>query len=181
MNLDSPRKDLNNEFGKSEQMALNAENCPWPQDFVRFYEFNLAKYVRIANLIVQSRQVSEDIVQDAFIRVANKWSKIENHEAFLRKAVVNSCNSYFRRRKLERLYSARYHNPGEITNDDRNELGELLLRLSIKQRVAVTLRFYEDLSDKEIAEVIGCNPNSIPSLISRALNKLNGEISKDGN
>ncbi len=181
MNLYSPRKDLDYELGKSEGMSLNPENCPWPIDFVRFYESNLAKYVRIANLIVQSRQVSEDIVQDSFIKVANKWPKIENHEAFLRKAVINSCNSYFRRRKLERLYSSRFQGPGEITNDERNELGELLLKLPLKQRVATALRFYQDLSDKEIAEVIGCNPNSIPSLISRALTQLNKEVKRDGN
>ena len=56
--LDSPKKDLVYEVGKNEQMALDEESCPWPQEFVRFYELTLERHVRIANLIIQLRQVS---------------------------------------------------------------------------------------------------------------------------
>lgn len=144
--------------------------------------------VRLAYLLTGDRDVAEDLVQDAFVRLAGRLAHLRDPAAFdgyLRKTVVNLSNSYFRRRKVERAYEVRargaaraFATPGHSV-EDREALVAALRNLPQRQRAALVLRFYEDLSESQTADAIGCRPGTVKSLVSRALETLRNEIGSE--
>lgn len=135
---------------------------------------------RLAYLLTGDRALAEDLVQDAFVRLARRLVHLRRAEAFdayLRKTVVNLANSYFRRKRVERGFLQReagLRGAHTILPDlaSRDELRRALLRLPPRQRAAVVLRFYEDLSEQQTAEVLRCAPGTVKSLASRGLERL---------
>jgi len=135
---------------------------------------------RIAYLITGDRPLAEDLVQDAFVRLAGRFLHLRDpkgFEAYLRKTVVNLANSHFRRRKVERRYTereARRSGSGTVDPDlaSREAIRAALLSLPVRQRTAIVLRFYEDLSEANTAEVMGCRPGTVKSLVSRGMERL---------
>jgi RNA polymerase sigma-70 factor (sigma-E family) len=136
--------------------------------------------VRLAYLITGDRDLAEDLVQDAFVRLAGRLIHLRNpdaFEAYLRHTIVNLANAYFRRRKVERRYidreqpliSDRSSDPDVPT---RETLRAALLSLPTRQRTAIVLRYYVDLSEGQTAEVMGCRPGTVKSLVSRGMDKL---------
>ena len=140
--------------------------------------------VRLAYLLTGDRDVAEDLVQDAFVRLAGRLVHLRDPNAFdayLRKTVVNLSNSYFRRRRVERNYQLRLRASGEPAAtgrsvEDRESLARALRQLPQRQRAAIVLRFYEDLSEAQTAEIIGCRPGTVKSLVSRGLDALREQI-----
>ncbi|NNN22608.1 MAG: sigma-70 family RNA polymerase sigma factor [Acidimicrobiales bacterium] len=173
----NPGYDLDN----NEIMATGEEDISWPQQFVMFYSLNYSKFVRMAYFIVQSKEAAEDIVQDSFIKGAGIWDRVEVPEAFITKTVVNACNSYLRRLRIEKKFIWKQKTPERSPALVKSEIDLLLYKLPPKERVAIVLRFFADLPDKEIAHAIKCNPNSVSKIISRALEKLNKEVLQDEN
>lgn len=97
--------------------------------------------------------------------------------AYLRRTVVNLANSFFRRRRLERAYLERESRAPEAFHPEhdpgtRDALWRVLHALPPKQRAAVVLRFYEDLSEEETARLLGCPKGTVKSLVSRGLEAL---------
>jgi RNA polymerase sigma factor (sigma-70 family) len=97
--------------------------------------------------------------------------------AYLRKTVVNVVMSHFRRRRVEQRYLRRLAatRQPESTEPDlptQDQMQQVLLRLPIRQRTAVVLRFYEDLSDSQTAEVMRCRPGTVRSLTARGMQTL---------
>jgi RNA polymerase sigma-70 factor (sigma-E family) len=145
---------------------------------------------RLAYLLTGDRAQAEDLVQDAFVRLAGRFLDMRDPEGFahyLRRTIVNLANSHFRRRKVERAYlereAGRAHGVTvEHDHATRDELWGALGRLADRQRAAIVLRFYEDLSESETAEVLGCRPGTVKSLVSRGLEALRdqpGLLDKD--
>ena len=143
--------------------------------------------VRLAYLLTGDRTLAEDLVQDAFVRLAGRLVHLRDpgaFDAYLRRTVVNLSNSHFRRKRLERSYLARSRgeaqpaaiDPGERAIEDRDQLWGALRRLSGRQRAAIVLRFYEDLSERRVAELLNCRPGTVKSLVSRGLETLREEI-----
>lgn len=136
--------------------------------------------MRLAYLLTGDRSLAEDLVQDAFVGLARRLvhlRKAEAFDAYLRRTVVNLANSYFRRKRVERSFLRREAGlPGAhaILPDlaTRDELRRALFRLPPRQRAAVVLRFYEDLSERETAEVLRCAPGTVKSLVSKGLEGL---------
>jgi len=143
--------------------------------------------VRLAYLLTGDRDVAEDLVQDAFVRLAGRFVHLRDPNAFdayLRKTVVNLSNSYFRRRRVERNYEMRLRTSIDPVRsgrsvEDREALARALRQLPQRQRAAIVLRFYEDLSEAQTAEIIGCRPGTVKSLVSRALEVLRKEIGSE--
>jgi RNA polymerase sigma-70 factor (sigma-E family) len=143
--------------------------------------------VRLAYLLTGDRALAEDLVQDAFVRLAGRLVHLRDpgaFEAYLRKTVVNLSNSHFRRRKVERTYlegagrgvegrPAQWSDPPV---EGREDLWRAMARLSRRQRAALVLRFYEDLSEQRVAELLRCRPGTVKSLVSRGLETLRSEI-----
>ena len=135
--------------------------------------------IRLAFLLTGDRALAEDLVQDAFVRLVGRLRHLREPEAFwtyLRRTIVNLATSHFRHRKVERAYLERQAAaPTAITNDN-DELDEamhgVLLELPQRQRAAIVLRFYEDLTDVQAAAVLGCSPGTVRSLVSRGMKTL---------
>src|SRR5712691_8996158 len=136
--------------------------------------------VRLAYLLTRDRALAEDLVQDAFVKLAGRLVHLRDpgaFDAYLRRTIVNLTNSHFRRKRLERAYLRRSAaEPSALGDapdtDRRDELWHDLQRLPARQRTAIVLRIYEDLPEQRVAEILGCRPGTVRSLVSRGLAEL---------
>lgn len=140
--------------------------------------------VRLAFLITGDRHAAEDIAQDAFVRLFGRYLDLRNPEAFevyLRRTVVNLSRDRFRRLKLERdrepRLRSRDHEPEEGSRvDDRDVIRHALRRLPHRQRAALVLRYYVDLSEEQTADVLRCSVPAVKSLLTRATSSLRKQM-----
>jgi RNA polymerase sigma-70 factor (sigma-E family) len=139
--------------------------------------------VRFAAVLTNDNGMAEDVVQNVLIKAHARWDRIsmmDNHQAYLRRMVVNELSSW--RRKWARYVphpDTAFDRPvGDSTGqvDDHVELVGELAKLPARQRAAVTLRFLEDLSDAEIADVLNCREVTVRGYIHRALKALRVEM-----
>lgn len=145
----------------------------WPPGVVALYQERRLPLVRLAYLLTSDREVAEELVHDAIVALLPRWESIQDPPAYLRTAVVNRCRSWLRRQRTARAYVAPPPEPSLIEPD---ELWDALATLDERRRTAIVLRFYEDMPDPEIAEVIGCRPATVRTLIHRGLHLLRKEI-----
>jgi RNA polymerase sigma-70 factor (sigma-E family) len=142
--------------------------------------------VRLAYLMTGDRRLAEDLVQDAFVKLAGRLMHLRDpgaFDAYLRRTVVNLAHSHFRHKRVERSYLQRQAGAADLRtaarHEDvgvREEMWRALQGLSARQRAAIVLRFYEDLSEAQTAEIMGCPTGTVKSLVSRGLEALRGEI-----
>jgi RNA polymerase sigma-70 factor (sigma-E family) len=144
------------------------------------YERHAAGAVRLAYLLTGDREVARDLAQDAFVKVAGRFRHArfpDAFEAYLRRTVVNLSTSRFRRLALERAYLDRERGARQVTVDapdlgEREVLRDALERLPARQRAAVVLRYYEDLSERAMADALGCSVPAARSLLLRGMQAL---------
>jgi RNA polymerase sigma-70 factor (sigma-E family) len=148
-----------------------------PDGFEELYRANYRKLVQLAYLLTQSAETADDLVQDVFARVLPRWQRLDDPVPYLRKSVVNAANSWRRRLRLERLRSSHVEESAFLHAD---ELFDVLAELPARQRSAVVLRFYEGMSDAEVAVVLGCRPGTVPSLVHRAFERMRPAMSDRG-
>jgi RNA polymerase sigma-70 factor (sigma-E family) len=146
--------------------------------------------LRLAYLLTGDRALAEDLTQDAFVRVLGRFRDLRNADAFwwyLRRTVVNLSNSHFRRLRVERAYLARERSYAEglarrATSppdvEERDRLRSALGVLRPEQRAAIVLRYYEDLSEADTADVLGCAVGTVKSLVSRGMQRLREELDR---
>lgn len=139
------------------------------------YRSHFAALMRVAYLMSDSAAAAEDAVHDVFVRCAPRLSEIEHPPSYLRAAVINECRTQHRRWRRD-------HEPlGPDQPDDfPHELLETraaLGQLSPRKRAAVVLRYFVDIPDVEIAEVLGCRPATVRTLLHRAINELKEDLS----
>ena len=146
----------------------------WPAGFVELYHSRWAPMVRLARLLTASDPAAEELVQEAFLKVRDRWVHVEHPPAYLRVAVVNACRNHQRRRLLERRHVAR----ATASTDAPDELRDAIAALPVRQRSALVLRFYEDLPEAEIAEALGCSVAAVKSLVHRAVQDLRKVIER---
>lgn len=152
-----------------------------PGRLAELYRRHAASAIRLAYLLTGDEALAEDLFHDAFVRLAGRWGALRDPEAFggyLRRTIVNLSHSHYRRKAVERRYvereagSLRPRSDTDAFDHDVDELWEQIQRLATGQREAIVLRFYEDLPDKEIAEVLRCRTGTVRSRISRGLDAL---------
>jgi RNA polymerase sigma-70 factor (sigma-E family) len=139
--------------------------------------------IRLAFLLTGDRAVAEDLVQDAFARLVGRLEHLRDPGAFgayLRRTIVNLATSHFRHRRVERAYlereaatPSREGNPNEALDETMHAV---VLGLPKRQRAAIVLRFYEDLSDVQTAEILRCSAGTVRSLVSRGMKTLREEF-----
>lgn len=140
---------------------------PGVATFDEFYTRRWAATLRLAYVMCGHRHLAEDIAQDAFVGLARNWDGVDNPQAYLRRSVVNlSINAGTRTRRHEPEIPDHPSSLGEPVLD---EAWALLDGLPARQRAALALRFYDDLSEAEIARVLGCRPGTVKSLVHRGL------------
>ena len=133
--------------------------------------------IRLAFLLTGDRTVAEDLVQEAFVRFVGRLRFLRDPDAFepyLRRTIVNLSKNHFRRRAVERAFLEREGRRTEDVSTDPDvatydSLRSALLRLPIRQRTALVLRYYEDLPDTTIAELLRCRQATVRSLVARGL------------
>src|SRR5437763_13271002 len=149
------------------------------------YRRHAPEAARLAYLITGDRALAEDLVQDAFVKMFGRFRDLRNPDAFaayLRRTVVNLARSHFRHLKVERAYAARegtWPAPAPPELGAREEMWQALLRLPERQRTAIVLRYYEDLSEAETADTMRCPKGTVKSLVSRGLDRLRQEMTRD--
>jgi RNA polymerase sigma-70 factor (sigma-E family) len=153
------------------------------------YAAHWAGLVRLAWLLLRDDLAAEEVVQDAFIAVHRRWDALRNHDAaaaYLRRAVVNGARSGLRHRGVEERYleregrqSAAYGRHVEVSAEDRaldQEAATTMItalgRLPQRQREVLTLRYYLELSEAEIADALGISAGSVKAHAHRGLASL---------
>lgn len=135
-----------------------------------------ASMVRLATLLVDSRALAEEIVQEAFSAVATRWAELDRPGAYLRTSVVNGCRMALRRREVQRRLDPPVAVLPVTTPVEVVELHEALRSLPERQRVVLVLRYLDDLPDTAIAAAVGCRPATVRSLASRGLRALRKDL-----
>jgi RNA polymerase sigma-70 factor (sigma-E family) len=144
------------------------------------FEEHYTPLLRLCLALTGKRETAEDIVQDAFVRVAPKLSRLHGPEVgpYLRRVVLNVWRSRLRRLRLERRQGdVRLREPVSSGLEDRDEIWQALRRLPDRQRACVVLRYYEDLPERRVAEILRCSVGTVKSQTSRALARLREELS----
>jgi RNA polymerase sigma-70 factor (sigma-E family) len=157
-------------------------------DFAAVFNAHHREAVRLAYLLTGDHHQAEDIVSDAFAGVYRQWKggRVDNPRAYLRRAVVNTANSRLRRRYLERAEAAKRSGDERgvrrVDDDaaDHDEVWRALGRLPERQRAAIVLRYYEDLSEAETADVLGISVGTVKSQVSRGLERLRALVPGGG-
>jgi RNA polymerase sigma-70 factor (sigma-E family) len=148
------------------------------------FESHYEALVRLCTGLCLRQDLAEDIVQEAFVRIAPRLHRVADEAigAYLRTSVVNLWKNRLRRLAVERRHaSARREeslNPGPIV-DQRDLIWGLLRELPDRQRACVVLRFYEDLSEREVARTLGCSIGTVKSQTNRALRTLERELAHE--
>jgi len=139
------------------------------------YRAHYAGLVRLAAFLVGSREEAEEVVQDAYVKVHGALRRVEDPEAYLRTTVVNLSRSRLRRRSVaaahrpEPLPDAASAEAGALEHVQRAVVVAALRRLPRRQREAVVLRYYADLSEAQTAAAMGCAVGSVKSHTARGL------------
>jgi RNA polymerase sigma-70 factor (sigma-E family) len=136
---------------------------------------------RTAYLLTGGHEQAEDLLQSALAKVIPRWSRVAagNPEAYLRRVMYNERTSLWRsRRYAEHPVDQVRHRPGSAGPDeaDRAEhrlmVADALSRLRPRQRAVIVLRFFEDRSESETAEMLGCSLGTVKSQTHKALARL---------
>ena len=146
-----------------------------------------SRLVRMARLFTDDRNAAEDIVQEAFIRLHRAAHRLEDPTKaapYLRSIVVNLARDHNRRglmslRHQEAMSSdAMPDMPDElaVANEDQRRIIEELRELSPRQRDCLLLRFYMDMTEVEIAEVLGISSNSVKTHCQRGMAALRDRV-----
>jgi RNA polymerase sigma factor (sigma-70 family) len=142
-----------------------------------FYRQEWTGAVRLAWLLTGDRWAAEDLAQDAFVAMSN-LGHVQNPQAYLRTALVNASRSRFRRLAVERRYRA--DPTPEALEPEFDDLLVAIRKISERQRTALVLRYYADLSVEQVAMTMGCPFATAKSLIHRGLVHLRKELTDDG-
>jgi RNA polymerase sigma-70 factor (sigma-E family) len=139
--------------------------------FAAVYEARYAHLVRLARLVGDSGR-AEEIVQDAFVQLYRRWTRVEHPAPWLRAAVISGCRSAGRRRAVARRHDTETVDAPAPDDAEALAVRDALGMLTPRQRAAVVLRYFDDLSERDIAATLGCRPGTVKSLLARALPRL---------
>lgn len=145
-------------------------------DFVAFVDARSAALLRTARLLTAGDQhAAEDLVQTSLEKAYVAWPRIQRkgaQEAYVRSIMTRAAidRTRQRRRRGEVVTDEVPDVPVEpVGPEDRDQVFALLAALSPRQRAVMVLRYYDDLSEAQIAETLGCSPGAVKSHASRAL------------
>ncbi|TVL92476.1 SigE family RNA polymerase sigma factor [Streptomyces sp. SAJ15] len=147
-----------------------------------FEEFVAARgprLLRVAWLLTGDRHLAEDLLQTVLAKVWPRWRAIaaDDPEAYVRRALVNTHTSWWRRRWRGEVPHGELPDTGAGTDpfaevDLERSLASAVRGLPARQRAVVVLRYFEDLSVEETARVLGCGPGTVKSQAAKALRSL---------
>jgi RNA polymerase sigma-70 factor (sigma-E family) len=158
-------------------------------DFASFYAAARPTLLRTTYAVTGDRQLAEDAVQVAFAQAYAAWARVagaEDPTAYVRRIAINAALGHRRRASFRRETSVD-RPPDRPAVDpgmdalERDEVWRAVRALPPRQRAVVVLRYYEDLSEQQIADALGCRPGTVKSQASAALATLRARLSVDQN
>jgi RNA polymerase sigma-70 factor (sigma-E family) len=148
-------------------------------DFAEYAVAAWPRLVRTAHMLTGDFHEAEDLVQATLTKVYARWGRIPRGEVevYVRRALVNNNASRYRKRRVVHLLmpflpeTAQHRADGGYTEvvEDRAALAQALAALSVRQRAVMVLRYFDDLSDQEIAAVLDCSLGTVKTHARRGL------------
>lgn len=154
-------------------------------DFEHYVRARLPHLLRFGRALTGSEAAAADLVQDALERVLPRWEKVTSREGdpekYVRRVMVTRNISMWRRVRREWLTSE-LPDAGSVDVEPawEGEMWQALSQLPPRQRAVLALRYYENLSEDEIAEVLGISRGTVKSQASRAIEKLRTTLAEAG-
>ena len=151
------------------------------------YALHASAATRLAFLLTGDEELAQDLVHDAFVRAAGRFRHLRARDSFgpyLKRIVVNLSRDHFRKKKVEKRWLDR-EGPRSIEVveapdlDDRSSLVPALSQLPYRQRVAIVLRYYEDMSESQVADAMDVSHRAARSLLSRGMATLRTHMEGD--
>ena len=139
--------------------------------FDDLYRTEYVPMVKLARGLVDSSERAEEIVQDAFAKVFERWNRLNEPGGYLRVSVINGARSELRKREVSRRFGLTRRAETTATTE-RDYLIDALDQLPAKQKTVLVLRFFADMSEKEIADTLSIRPGTVKSTTSRGLARL---------
>jgi RNA polymerase sigma-70 factor (sigma-E family) len=155
----------------------NSESESAIEEFADFYRQHYPGAVRLAWLLTHDNSSTEDVVQDAFVRLQPRFDEVTDPRAYLRTCIVNRCRDRARsaQRSSARLRLVSATAP-RTSSDHPSELIDAVAVLPYNQRAAVVLRYWADLPEDEIARALDVRPGTVRTLVARALSTLRKDL-----
>lgn len=163
----------------------------WDADeaVTRLFVAHYRSLVRLATLLVTDPGTAEEITQDAYVALHARWHRLRDTDkalAYLRTCVVNRARSTLRHRKVVAGYLASVHGVPVAPSAEADAMGAVdhayviteLRRLPVRQREALVLRYYLDLSEVEIAETMGVSRGAVKSHAARGIAALRQKLER---
>jgi len=157
------------------------------EEFAEFVAGSLSRLLRFGHVLTGDPESAADLVQEALARTLRAWRRhpIDNPHAFVRKVMVNSYASAWRRRRafpLTEISLADLPADSDAIQkvDDRDTVWRALAVLPPRQRAVTVLRYYDDLTEAEIAAVMGTSAGTVKSQSARALRRLEALLAEPG-
>ena len=169
------------------QVAADAYVDAESVDFDEFVRTHTAALLRTAYLLTGGDgPAAEDAVQETLTRLYPRWARVQrahNPVAYVRRSLINtylnSVRSGTAHELVVRAAEERSVDP-DIAQaaEDRDQIRRLIRQLPERQRAALVLRYFDDMSDREVARALGCRPGTARSLISRGLATVRAELAR---
>jgi RNA polymerase sigma-70 factor (sigma-E family) len=147
-----------------------------PDSFESFYRHHYPSSARLAYLLTGNATIAEDLVQDAFTAIHGKFAGLDQPSAYLRTTLVNMSRRAHRSRSREETRLRLVGAADTTVELEPDEIVDVLQRLPEQQRTLLVLRYWGDLTEGEIADVMGCRPGTVKSRSARALAALRKEL-----
>jgi RNA polymerase sigma-70 factor (sigma-E family) len=171
-------------------MATPTARVAWSADraVTELYSLHYRALVRLAALLVRDTPTAEEVVQDSFVAMHGGWQRLRDAEkalAYLRQAVVNRSRSVLRHRTVvdKNLQKPPPDMPsaehGALVLLERSAVVAALRGLPDRQREAIVLRYYADLSEAEIAAAMGISRGAVKSHTSRGMTALRAALEQE--
>lgn len=147
-------------------------------EFADFVHARTSALVRTAFLMTGDRGHAEDLVQTSLLAAHRTWSSIDEPEAYVRAVLMRRFLSWRRRLWHGEIPTAELpdHGSPDADVEDRLALWQQVLELPVRQRAVIVLAYYEDRSEADIAQALGCSTGAVKSHRARALRRLREQI-----
>lgn len=153
---------------------------PTDDGYAAFVATGWSRYLWTASVLTGDRHQGEELLQECLVKLYTRWRRVTrtgDPHAYLRRMLVNGNVSRWRRwRREEPVAETPDRHDGRSTSTEPHDaLQRAVLRLPRQQRAVIVLRYFEDLTEKEAAAVLGCSIGALKSTHSRAMTKLRAE------
>jgi RNA polymerase sigma-70 factor (sigma-E family) len=170
--------------GSRADAAANAaeDSHAWTADdaVALMFAAHYRSLVRLAVLLMHDAAAAEDVTQDAYVALHSHWRRLRDADkalAYLRATVLNRARSALRRRSVVTRYLAAAPPPGTVPSAEagaldlveHQEVLAVIRQLPVRQREAIVLRYYADLSEAQIADAMGVSRGAVKSHVSRGM------------